>query len=171
VAQPQAAGAESAAPAQDSPAPDPQQTFDQVVLGLRGKFDPRAGKAEIRLDPPNLGTVRVSVSLDNGTLTADFQSSSDLVRGLLKDNMEKLKSILESRGVAVDRLAVGDSPRDAVAAPAAQQQSAFGDASHDGRSANQYQPDPRSANARRPADVPFAALFRKAAAAPVDLVA
>jgi flagellar hook-length control protein FliK len=169
AAQPRAVRAESAQPAQDLPTPDPQQTFDQIILGLHGKFDPRAGKAEIRLEPPNLGPVKVSVSLENGALTAEFQSSSDLVRGLLKDNMEKLKSVLESRGVAVDRLAV-DAPRDAVAAPTGQGQSAFGDASHDGRSANQYQQDPRSANPRRP-DAAFAALFKNAAAAPVDLVA
>jgi flagellar hook-length control protein FliK len=176
--QPSAHRAEVAAPAQDSPAPDAQNTFDQVVLGLRGKFDPRAGKAEIRLDPPNLGSVKVSVTLDNGTLTAEFQSSSELVRGLLKDNMEKLKSVLETRGVAVDRLAV-EAPRDAVtSAPAGQQQNAFGDASHDGRSAGQHdgRQDPRHGNRRAPEGA-FAALFRQShgsggsAAKPVDLVA
>ena len=42
--------------------------MDQIVLGLKGKFDAHTGKAEIRLDPPNLGAVKVSVTLDNGTL-------------------------------------------------------------------------------------------------------
>ncbi len=169
--QPATAGAETARPAQETPAPDPQQTFDQVVLGLRGKFDPRAGKAEIRLDPPNLGTVRVSMSLENGSLSANFQSSSDLVRGLLKEHMDQLKSVLESRGVAVDRLAV-EAPRDAVtSAPSAQQQNSSGNAAHDGRSAGQHQQDPRSRNGR-PGDGTFASLFKKSAAQPpVDLVA
>jgi len=50
------------------------------------------------------------LSLTNGSLTAEFQSSSGLVRDLLKSNMEKLKNVLEGQGVAVDKLAV-ESPK------------------------------------------------------------
>ena len=102
----ESAKAESAPAAQESQGSAGQETYDQIVLGLRSKLDARNGKAEIRLDPPNLGRVNVSVSLENGTLTAQFQSDSDVVRNLLKDNMEKLKSVLQGQGVAVDRLAV-----------------------------------------------------------------
>lgn len=174
--------AESAAAAQEPPAPEAQETFEQVVLGLRGQFDARSGKAEIRLEPPNLGTVRVSVSLEKGSLTANFQSSSDLVRGLLKENFDQLKSVLESRGVTVDRLAVADMPRDGAAGPAplpGSNSSGSGQgaqpgqqegAAHDGRSAGQYQQDPRGS--RRPGGA-FATLLGKTVAAgpPVDLVA
>ena len=100
-----------AAPAQETPgAADAQNTFDQVVLGLRGKLDARNGKAEIRLDPPNLGALHVSLSLKNGSLTAEFSSGSDVVRELLRGNMDKLKSALEAQGVAVDKLAVQAMP-------------------------------------------------------------
>jgi flagellar hook-length control protein FliK len=167
-----AGGAESTAAAQDSPSSDGQSTFDQIVLGLRGKLDAKSGKADIRLEPPNLGSVRVSVSLENGALTAQFQSSSDAVRSLLKDNLEKLKSVLQSQGVTVDKLAV-DSP-DAVAPAAAQQsnqQASFGSASHDGRSAGEYRQDPRSQQ-RRPAEgESFSRALRATSEAPVDMVA
>jgi flagellar hook-length control protein FliK len=165
------APADSAPAAQESPQSTTSETFEQVVLGLKGKLDARTGKAEIRLDPPNLGRVNVSVSLNNGTLTAEFQSASDVVRNLLKDNIDKLKSVLQGQGVAVDRLAV-----DAPAAPAtaggnsAQQQQSFGSATHDGRSAGQYQQNGRQQ--QPPAqDDSFARLFRQTQDAPIDMVA
>ncbi len=160
--------AETAAPAQESPAPHPSDTFDQIVLGLRGKLDAHNGKAEIRLDPPNLGTLKVSVILDHGLLTAEFHSPSDLVRDLLKSNLEKLKTVLEGQGVSVDRLAV-DAP-DAAQPPPSGQQASFGSAAHDGRSAGQYSRDPRGS--KQPSgDDAFAGLFRQAQDAPIDLVA
>ena len=72
-----------------------------------GKLDARNGNAEIQLNPPNLGSLRVSVNLANGTLTAQFQSDNASVRDLLLSQMDKLKSVLEGQGLAVDKLAVG----------------------------------------------------------------
>ncbi|HEY4328966.1 MAG TPA: flagellar hook-length control protein FliK [Phycisphaerae bacterium] len=167
--------AEVAPAAQDTQQADAADTMDQVVLGLKGKFDARAGKAEIRLDPPNLGTVRVSLSLDNGSLTAEFQSQSNLVRDLLKGNLEKLKSVLEGQGVAVDRLDVSSPPISASDAGAKGngQQASFGSPNHDGRSAGQYQQDPRSG--QRQSDGPpsqmFSRMIRQFQEAPIDLVA
>ncbi len=164
---PNVAGADLAPPAQESlPAPTPDP-FDQVVLGLKGKLDARTGKAEIRLDPPNLGTVKVSVTLDNGILTAEFHSASSVVRDLLKGNLEQLKTALQSQGVAVDRLAV-DAPPNA-GATGQNPQASFGSATHDGRSAGHYQ-DPRDGRPRSAGDG-FARLFSQAQEAPLDLVA
>ena len=39
--------------------------MDQIVLGLKSKLDARTGKAEIHLDPPNLGALKVSLTLEN----------------------------------------------------------------------------------------------------------
>ena len=159
-------GAESAGAAQESARPDPADPLDQIVLGLKGKLDARTGKAEIRLDPPNLGAVRVSVTLENGALTAEFHSSSDVVRDLLKGNFEKLKTVLQDQGVAVDRLAVA-SP-EAPAANGQGQQNSSGSPAHDGRSAGHYQQDSRQ---RRPESDAFARVLRQAGEAPIDLVA
>ncbi len=164
--------ASSASAAQDSPSADPSNAFDQIVLGLHGKIDARNGKAEIRLDPPNLGTVRVSVNLDHGTLTAQFQSSSDVVRELLKSNMEKLKTVLQSQGITVDKLAVGSSTapeRVAENLPSPSPNAA----ANDGRSAGQYQQN--GADRKRPQKEPaaFSRAWQDATAdaAPIDLVA
>jgi flagellar hook-length control protein FliK len=156
--------------AQNSPRSEGSDTFDQVVMGLKGKLDARTGKAEIRLDPPNLGTVRVSVTLNDGQLTAEFQSASTLVRDLLKDNLDKLKTALQGQGVTVDRLAVDAPPALSAPAGAGQNaQSSFGSATHDGRSAGQFQ-DGRSGQ-QRSAGEGFARKFAQALEAPLDLVA
>ncbi|HUO10178.1 MAG TPA: flagellar hook-length control protein FliK [Phycisphaerae bacterium] len=163
--------ANSAAPAQDSPRAEPDQTFEQIVLGLRTKVDATHSKAEISLNPPNLGTLHVSVSLQNGSLTAQFQSSSDVVRELLKGNMDKLKSVLESQGVTVDKLAVG-APQDktelSTASPGTAQTN---QSANDGRSAGQYNQQPP--NQKRSQDPgSFAKAWQQAGdKAPIDLVA
>jgi flagellar hook-length control protein FliK len=163
--------AEAAHAAQESPKEAPADTMDQIVLGLKGKFDARMGKAEIKLDPPNMGRVNVSLSLENGSLTAQFQSDSDSVRDLLRTHMDKLKSVLQAQGVAVDRLAV-DSP---VAQPGSSasgggQQSSFDSATHDGRSAGQYQQNGRQQQQPAQGEA-FARMFRQTQDAPFDMVA
>jgi flagellar hook-length control protein FliK len=165
--------AEAARPAQDSPAPDNDPTFEQVVMGLRSKLDARSGKAEIRLEPPNLGPLHVSLQLNNGSLTAQFQSSSDVVRDLLKSNMEKLKSVLEGQGIAVDKLAVGtvESSPDKVVTQAPKLPNA-GTPNNDGRSAGQYHREQNSQ--KRSNGNAFGRIWRDATTevptTPVDLV-
>jgi flagellar hook-length control protein FliK len=160
-------GAETAPNVQESPNSQAADTMDQIVLGLKGKLDARTGKAEIRLDPPNLGAMKVSVTLENGQLTAEFQSPSSVVRDLLRGNIEKLKTVLEGQGVTVDRLAVSAPPD--TGNPNQNPQASFGSATHDGRSAGQHTQDPRS-NQGRSGDG-FARLFTQAQEAPLDLVA
>jgi flagellar hook-length control protein FliK len=106
VAKPSADSAGSASAAQDPPAVDRQQLLDQVLAGMRGKLDARNGEATIRLDPPNMGTLQVKVQLENGTLNAQFLSDQPLVRGLLTEHMDRLRSVLEGQGIVVDRLVV-----------------------------------------------------------------
>lgn len=166
-----AGGAESAAGAQDPPPVDPQETFDQVVLGLRGKMDARNGTAEIQLNPPNLGTLNVSIQLQNGALTAEFKSGSEVVRDLLKGNLEKLKSVLESQGIAVDKLSVQATADRAAPAPVAAGQ-AVGPTNPDGRNGGQQGQEQRSGRQAAQEDESFARLWQDLQAqAPLDLVA
>lgn len=131
--------AESAAPAQETPHAANENTFDQVVLGLRTKIDAKNGKAEIRLEPPNLGVVHVSMQLTNGQLTAEFKSGSSMVRDLLSTNLDRLKSTLESQGVAVDRIAVNPTPAAEKTTGNPQQNTAASQhQQHDGRSAGGF---------------------------------
>jgi flagellar hook-length control protein FliK len=170
IREPSVQGAGTAPVAQDSPSAADNDTYDQIVMGLKGKLDPRTGRAEIVLDPPNLGTLKVSVALENGVLTAEFQSASDVVRELLSNHLDKLKTVLQSQGVSVDRLAVGAPSAQSTAGGNQGQQTSFGSAAHDGRSAGGFQQEQRRGQ-ERPDNQTFARLFQQSRDEPIDLVA
>ncbi len=164
----------AAAAAQDSPRGDNDGTFDQIVMGLRSKFDSRAGKAEISLEPPNLGKLHVSISLENGALTAHFRAANESVRDLLNSNLDKLKATLESQGVAVDKLAVNASP-DTPSQGGSTSGNNLGGSGAEGRSAGEYSREGSGQSSRedrrRPEASAFAKLWKKTQADPIDVVA
>ena len=66
----------------------------------------------IRLDPPELGALQVSVQMKDGVMTATFQTSNDDATKLLSHSLGQLKHALETQGVSVDKLHVTQGPRD-----------------------------------------------------------
>lgn len=168
-----ATSAKGAADAQESPKTAHESTFEQIVLGLRSKLDARNGNAEIQLDPPNLGRLHVSIHLENGSLTAQFQSENASVRDLLLSQLDKLKGVLEGQGLTVDRLAVvPNSVNTSADGPqSASPPQRFPDSANpDGRSGgnNGYSGQQRQDT---PRDRSFAAMWQEAREAPIDLVA
>jgi flagellar hook-length control protein FliK len=167
----QTTSATSASAAQQSPASSHENVLDQVVLGLRGKLDPQNGKAEIRLDPPNMGSLKVSIALNKGSLTAQFETSTDVVRDLLSNHIDKLRSVLEGQGITVDRLAVQTQAQPQTPSQTSDQGSA-GSSNHDGRSAGGFEQNRRGTQ-RDPTDTTFASTFQQAreTAVPMDVLA
>jgi flagellar hook-length control protein FliK len=84
----------------------------QIVTGMRGQLLPDGGTMHIRLDPPELGALQVSVHMQDGVMTASFQTSNDEATKLLSHSLAQLKHVLESQGVSVDKLHVTQTPRD-----------------------------------------------------------
>jgi len=64
----------------------------------------------MRLDPPELGALRVQMTLTRGIVSAEFQASTPQAQGLLEKNLPVLRSALEGQGLTVDRLTVHSSP-------------------------------------------------------------
>jgi flagellar hook-length control protein FliK len=54
----------------------------------------------------------VFVTMQDGQMTASFQTSNDDATRLLSHSLAQLKHVLESQGVSVDKLQVQQSPRD-----------------------------------------------------------
>jgi flagellar hook-length control protein FliK len=163
--------ATNASTAQQSPAPSQENVLDQVVLGLRGNLDPQNGKAEIRLDPPNMGTLKVSIALDKGSLTAQFETSTDVVRDLLNSHIDKLRSVLEGQGITVDHLSVQTAQTQPTAATPQSQtsdQGSAGSSNHDGRSAGGFEQQRRGGQ-RDTADQTFASTFQQARESPLAM--
>lgn len=109
--------ARPAAPVPAAPEPPPQvrfveQNHNAIVTGVRGELLPDGGRMIIRLDPPELGDLQISVQMRDGVMTAAFRTSNDEATRLLSHSLSDLKSLLESHGVSVDKLHVQQGPRD-----------------------------------------------------------
>lgn len=69
------------------------------------------GTVTLRLNPPELGALRIAVRMDGPMLSATFEASSAAVSSLLEGQMHMLRSALERVGLGVDQLNVqGPSP-------------------------------------------------------------
>jgi flagellar hook-length control protein FliK len=106
-------------PAQvDAPAPiRPEHEFasanhDRIVSSVRSELIPGGGTMRIRLDPPQLGELQVTVHMIDGVMTASFETSTDHATRLLSHNLGQLKQALETQGISVDKLHVQQSSRD-----------------------------------------------------------
>ncbi len=104
--------AQPVTPVQPPPAPvAPEQHFaehnvDRIVSGVKTELLPNGGTMKMRLDPGNLGQIQIEVTVDEGVLTASFQTSNDEATRLLSHNLQNLKNTLETAGVVVDRIQV-----------------------------------------------------------------
>jgi flagellar hook-length control protein FliK len=112
AAQPLSSRAEAPPP---SPAPETQFAADnhsKIISGIRSELIPGGGTMHIRLDPPELGALQVTVHMEDGVMTASFHTTSDDATRLLSHSLSQLKHVLESQGISVDKLHVQQSPRD-----------------------------------------------------------
>ena len=89
-----------------------EQTVDATVTAVRSAtVGGRQQQAmTLRLDPPQLGTMRVNVQMEGGQLTATFSAGSDVTHRLLQQSLPQLKAGLEQAGIGVDRLNVQRVP-------------------------------------------------------------
>jgi flagellar hook-length control protein FliK len=102
--------------AADAPPPPPEVQFaqsnhDRIVTGVQSQLLPHGGSMEIRLDPPELGALRVMVEMRDGVMSATFQTSNEEATQLLSHSLNQLKHVLESQGVSVERLQVQQAPK------------------------------------------------------------
>lgn len=89
-----------------------EENHPAIVKSIRQELLPSGGTMRLRLDPPELGAMQVTVRLRDGAMTASFETSSDQATSLLSHSLGQLKAALESQGVQVDRLHVQQSPRE-----------------------------------------------------------
>jgi len=88
----------------------------------------------LRLTPVDLGTIRIQLQIQSGTVNAQFQASTESARQVLTQQLTQLRSALEGQGLAVDRLSV-QSPSSSSSSQAQQ----HADASPgDGRSRGEH---------------------------------
>ena len=102
------------------------------------------GEMQIRLDPPNLGSVAVRVSVVAGSAEVSMVTPSGEAAQLLGRSLQQLKTSLEAAGIQVERMQV----RQALPADQGQQQQGTRDENQDERQARR-QTDDRQQQGRR----------------------
>lgn len=88
-------------------APQLARAYQRVESALQEAAKSKDGKTiSLRLDPPNLGTVKVDVSMREGGLHARINVESQAVNSMLRDNAHELQAALRKLGLNVDRVTV-----------------------------------------------------------------
>jgi len=83
------------------------RTLERVEDALREVAKSRDGKTiSIRLDPPNLGSVKIDVTLKDGSLHARLMAESVQVSNLLREKAHDLQNMLRKMGLSVDTVSV-----------------------------------------------------------------
>lgn len=67
-------------------------------------------QAQITLNPPNLGPLQITISLNSDQLNAQFVSPHAEVRQAIQEAMPQLKEMLASSGIALGQSSVGSEP-------------------------------------------------------------
>jgi flagellar hook-length control protein FliK len=80
--------------------------FDELVKSLRMQMGTKQSSARLRLQPPELGHLRVDVKLLGDRVRIDVQTETDAARDLLSRRGEQLKAGLENKGIRLERLEV-----------------------------------------------------------------
>lgn len=105
------AGSLPSAPPVPAEARFAEANHPQIVTAMRGQLLPTGGSMQIRLDPPELGALMISLTVKNGVVDASLQASNADAAQLLSHSLTQLKHSLESQGISVDRLQVSQAPR------------------------------------------------------------
>ena len=92
------------------PAPTPElnmaQFVDRVVRFVRTMVGRNESSLEMRLNPPELGSVKLSMTMKAGELRMALQTSTEAARQVIAQNLDGLRSALVQHGFEVDRLDV-----------------------------------------------------------------
>jgi len=108
----------------------------QIVKSARVHMLDGGAEMTLRLDPPHLGMLHMTVSAQEGTVTASLQTSTETARQVLEADLSGLRQALSDAGIQVDNVEVsvggnldqGWSARDGAQDGSADQQRSTGSA-------------------------------------------
>jgi flagellar hook-length control protein FliK len=78
----------------------------QLVQSLRVQFRDGIGEAVVKLRPEHLGSVQVSIRVENGAIKATIQAEVPAVRQWLESQQDTLKNGLAEQGLRLERFVV-----------------------------------------------------------------
>ncbi|HEY2760484.1 MAG TPA: flagellar hook-length control protein FliK, partial [Pirellulales bacterium] len=78
-----------------------QGRFIQRVTNAFKSIDEQGGQMRLRLSPPELGSLKVEVSVRNGVMTARLETENNTTRSLLLDNLPALRERLAGQNIKI----------------------------------------------------------------------
>jgi flagellar hook-length control protein FliK len=89
----------------DAPQIDPARFVSRVARAIETAQD-RGAPLNLRLSPPELGSMRLELSVKQGVMTAKVETDTAAARQALLDNLPKLRDRLAEQNIRIDRFDV-----------------------------------------------------------------
>src|SRR5690606_26942646 len=80
--------------------------FVQRVEGAMKAAHQRDGKIQVRLSPPDLGSVKIELAVQNGVLSAKLEAETPAARNLLLDSLPALRERLAQQDIRIEKFDV-----------------------------------------------------------------
>ena len=100
-----AASGTNETPASETPTVD-RARFVQRVGGAIRSAQNRDGQIQLRLSPPELGTLRINIIMNEGVLTAHLETETAAARAVLLDNLPALRERLAEQDIRIEKFDV-----------------------------------------------------------------
>jgi flagellar hook-length control protein FliK len=100
-----------AAPTPTAPTTEPRHVAPEVVLNqvakaLKAVVKEKSNEVVLRLDPPDMGHIKVRLTSEMGGLSASFHAESNAVKAVLETNLPALHTALNEAGVSVQQMSI-----------------------------------------------------------------
>jgi flagellar hook-length control protein FliK len=82
------------------------QIFDQVVTQLSGSVNGESGRMVLRLQPAELGSLRLELKIEGDRVQAHLHAQTHQVQEVLERNLPQLRSALAEQGLKIDQFLV-----------------------------------------------------------------
>ncbi|MDX2494823.1 MAG: flagellar hook-length control protein FliK [Desulfuromusa sp.] len=87
------------------------QIFDQVVTQISGSVNGESGRMVLRLQPAELGSLKLELMVEGDRIRANIQAQSHQVQELLERNLPQLRNALAEQGLKIDQFQVNIDQR------------------------------------------------------------
>lgn len=99
-------GSDPARPTEsDTPTVD-RVRFVRRVGGAIRSAQQRDGQIQLRLSPPELGTLKIQLTVNEGAITANLETETTSARTVLLDNLPALRERLSEQGMTIEKFDV-----------------------------------------------------------------
>ena len=82
------------------------QIFDQVVARMSGSFNGQSGRMVLRLQPAELGSLKLELMVEGDRVRVNLQAQSLQVQEVLERNFSQLRNALAEQGLKIDQFQV-----------------------------------------------------------------